>query len=623
MTETSVKISTGDKMRSLMHHARWTILESWKISPVIMLGLLVVVVLRGAAPAGIAVFARELINAFVAVEPLGTAAFNALVPWLLLGFGFTLIEAIAPMAYQYLLQILHDEINLNVSTRVLRHAAKLDLSFFEDRQQRQIIELAQQNTAEHLSSFVSHLAGTCIYVLQAISLVAVLAMIEPLVLVVVGPCGIAYLLFKWKLSKQYYLNEQYRNTRRQWTTYFVSKLTNWQTVGEIKLLGLAELLIDRFHFMMKQFRDEDRKLHWRGFYSATLFAFLTSLAFFLVFAWLLFKALRGGATIGDIAIFGAATSRLRSILEIAITSVTKMMEQTLYISNLRNFLSVQPQLTQTGCVLPSKSRGEIELNCVTFTYPGAKKPTLHNVSLHIRPGEIIGVVGETGAGKTTLVKLLCRLYSPDSGSIQYDGIDACDLPLNYLHNQIGFLMQGFGRYEASAAENIAYGDWRRLFENHEGIVEVAKRANVHDMIEEMPEHYDTMLGRLGGEVDLSGGQWQKLALARAFARNASLLILDEPTSNLDARSEYQLFCQFRELANDRTTLLISHRFSTLRMADRLVVMEGGQIVECGTHRELLDNKGLYAYLYGLHLKNMNGIGEPAETQNDNDDPKTN
>jgi ATP-binding cassette subfamily B protein len=216
----------------------------------------------------------------------------------------------------------------------------------------------------------------------------------------------------------------------------------------------------------------------------------------------------------------------------------------------------------------------------------------------------VALVGENGAGKTTLVKLIARLYDPDGGCILLDGVDLRELSTDALYEQIAFVFQSFGRYEATAGDNIAYGDWRRLMSDRKRVEEIARRAGAHGLIEKLPHGYDTMLGRMFGEHDLSTGQWQKIAVARAFARNASLLILDEPTSNLDARTEYSLFCQFRELARGRTTIIVSHRFSTVSMANRIFVMDQGQVVESGTHDELLARAGNYAELYELHRRSV-------------------
>jgi ATP-binding cassette subfamily B protein len=316
------------------------------------------------------------------------------------------------------------------------------------------------------------------------------------------------------------------------------------------------------------------------------------------------QALEGNLTIGDVAIYAGAMLGLRKAFESTILSVSSDVEQTLYISNLREFLNLKPRITDTSGLTPISSRGEIEFRNVSFTYPGSTQPTLSHVSFHIMPGETVALVGENGAGKTTLVKLIARLYDPDQGCILFDGIDLRELSLAYLRSHMSFVLQRFGRYEATAADNIAYGDWQRLLDNRNEVEQVIHRANMHDMIEAMPQGYDTMLGRMFGEYDLSEGQWQKLALARAFARDSLFIILDEPTSNLDARAEYQIFSRFRELAEGRTTVFISHRFSTVGMADRILVMDKGRIVESGTHQQLLSQAGHYASLYNLHQSRM-------------------
>jgi ATP-binding cassette subfamily B protein len=401
-----------------------------------------------------------------------------------------------------------------------------------------------------------------------------------------------------------YLKEHIRTTKRRWTRYFTSRMTSQQSVTEIKLLGLAPVLRDQFRSIMTTFRDENRKLYLHNFATNSLFAVLATTALYGTFVWVTLQALEGNLTIGDVAIYAGAMLGLRKAFESTILSVSSDVEQTLYISNLREFLNLKPRITDTSGLTPISSRGEIEFRNVSFTYPGSTQPTLSDVSFHIMPGETVALVGENGAGKTTLVKLIARLYDPDQGCILFDGIDLRELSLAYLRSHMSFVLQRFGRYEATAADNIAYGDWQRLLDNRNEVEQVIHRANMHDMIEAMPQGYDTMLGRMFGEYDLSEGQWQKLALARAFARDSLFIILDEPTSNLDARAEYQIFSRFRELAKGRTTVFISHRFSTVGMADRILVMDKGRIVESGTHQQLLSQAGHYASLYNLHQSRM-------------------
>jgi ATP-binding cassette subfamily B protein len=550
-------------------------------------------------PAGLALFARGLINAFVNDGSAGLSM-EAVLPWLFLGFGVTLLEAIAPLAQRFCTQRLHDDMNIRITSDVLSHAETLDLAFFEDSAKRDLLDRAQQNPAEPFMAFVSELQSTVTNILQTVSLAVLLAVIEPLVLLALAPFALPYLVFHWRLSKRRYQEEYQRTPRRRWTSYFVSLLTGRQTVAEIKLLHLSPYLRKRFESIMQEFRERDRRLYLRNFSGSTLFALATTVAFFMVFFRVVANVLNGSLTVGDIAMFGGATARLRFSLEWTIRALSSALEQTLYISNLVEFFKEKPKMLSGAATLPSPRRAEINLRNVSFSYPGSSEPALRDISLHIRPGETIALVGENGAGKTTLVKLLARLYDPDIGAIEFDGVDLRDLSLEQLHKQIGFVFQDFNRFEATAADNIAYGDWRTMLGNRQKIEEVGRLAGVDTMVRSMPTGYDTVLGRSFGEHDLSRGEWQKLAIARAFARDASILILDEPSANLSVQAEYELFCRFHELSRGRTTILVSHRFSTLSIADRIVVMEKGRIVESGSHQELLAHGRLYAKLYRLH-----------------------
>jgi ATP-binding cassette subfamily B protein len=479
------------------------------------------------------------------------------------------------------------------------------VGFFEDPRFQDMLARVQANTARHFSQFVTNCLGVATSMLQMGSLVVILVAIEPVITLILLPLTFPYLVARWRLAQSRYEKEYTRATKRRWTYYFVTQVTDQKWVPEVKLLGLAPVFIERFRTLMAEFRDQDRRLDKLVFGVDFVFAIGATIALYGILVRIIGQVLAGVLTVGDVAIYAGATNRLRIALQNVVTSSAIIREGMLYISTLDKYLSIKSHIAQTAGLKPGLAGGIIECKNVSFTYPGSRQPVLTDVSFRIEPGETIALVGENGAGKTTLAKLLARLYDPTDGCILVDNVDLRELPQKDWHDQIGFVFQSFGFYEATAADNISFGDWQRLLQDRDSIIQIAELANVHRMIEDMPQGYDTFLGRFFGEYTISQGQWQRLAVARAFAReNASLLILDEPTSNLDARAEYDLFCRFQELAAGRTTVLISHRFSTVSMADRILVLDDGRIVEQGRHQDLLARGGYYASLYRLHERQM-------------------
>ena len=587
-------------IESFLSHARWALRRAWRTNRSLLIGLGISTLVRGIAPAGVALAARGLINALVKAVHSGEQDAGILLPWLTFALLFTLILAFCDALSKYLTHLLHDETNHRVTSEILDHASTLDLSAFEDPQLEDLIERAQQNIAAHFSQFVTDLLNAAAGVIQALALLTILIVIDPLVIVALSLAGIPYFLFRWRYAKSNYWKEYSRTTKLRWTRYFINRLTRTPHVLEVKLFDLGPVLFARFEEIIQQFRKQDRFLYAKRFKGSSVFVFLSSVMFYGVFFRVAIRALSGAATVGDVAIFGGATANLRKTLENIINYTTGALEQALHVSNVRQFLNLKPQIQASGGIVPAKSSGQIQFQEVSFTYPGSSSVALSNISLQIRAGEVIALVGENGAGKSTLVKLIARLYDPDRGSILMDQIDLRALSLPYLRGQLSYVLQRFGRYEGTAAENIAYGNWQKLLDNPDEIEKSARRVHLHETIQQMPEGYNTILGRTFGTYDPSDGQWQQIALARAFSRNASVFILDEPASNLDAKAEFQIFSRVRELAKGRTTIFISHRFSTVSMADRIIVMEKGRIVESGSHPQLLALSGSYAKLYELH-----------------------
>ena len=579
--------------------AAWTFRVIRAAAPRLVAVLAVLGLLQGLIPAGLALALRGLINAAAAgggAEGPG----SRILGWVVLAFVLTATEALTALATAYAGQRLADELNLRLTGELLAHAWSLDLAFFEDPERQDLVARTQANVGVQLQGLVLETLNGLRHLLTAGALLVVLAAIEPLVVLIVPPFAIPFLYFQWRLAKQRHVEQQQRATKLRWTSYFVSKLTASESVAEVKLLDLGPLLIQRFRALHTEFRDRDRVLHLRNFRGTSLAAVLTIGALCVLFGRVALRTAAGAVSLGDLAIFGGVAVRLRLSLNEMVRSAASVGERLMAAGNLREFLEVRPAVTPGKALTPPLDHGSVEIRDVTFAYPGGGDPVLRGLSLSIRPGETLALVGESGAGKSTLVKLLSRLYDPDQGQILFDGVDLRDIAPAYLHQRIGLVLQSFGRYEASAAENIAYGDWRRLLSQREEVERLARSANLHETIERLPQGYDTHLGRAFGGVTLSGGEWQRVAMARAFARRASLLILDEPTAHLDARTEYELFTRFKELSRGRTTLLISHRFTTIALADRIAVLEDGKVVELGVHHELLDRRGAYASLYRFY-----------------------
>jgi len=587
-----------------LQHGKWALKLTWLTDSRLLLGLIGSNAIQSITPVGLALTARGVVNAVVSIMKESSGNYTILFLWLSMGLVLTISEAVSRFAQTLFIQRLKDELNLKITTDMLIHADSLELTRFEDPRFQDIMARASQNTANNFSDFINNSLAGLRNLFQSISLIGLLVFIDPLIVLLMLPVAIPYLIYQWSLSKTRFHLEHSRATKRRWTGYFVGLLTRHESIPEVKVLGLGAWLIEKFKALMREFRDQDRKLYQRGFIIDAIFAILSTTVAYAVFTRVAFRVLEGVLTIGDVAIFGGAAIRLRISIEATIFNVTKALEQTLYISNLIEFFKIKPKVSPTEGIELSSNQGEIELKNVFFTYPGSSDPVLKDISLHIKPGETVALVGENGAGKTTLVKLIARLYDADEGSVLFDGHDVQSLSLAHLHSQLSFVFQGFGRYEGTVRDNIALGNYNELMNNHDRIEEIARLANIHEMIDGMPQKYGTMLGRTFGEYTLSGGQWQQIALARAFARKSILLILDEPTSNLDARTEYKLFSHFQKLAEGRTTILISHRFSTVSMAERILVMDQGKIIETGTHQELIALGGHYASLYNLHWSRM-------------------
>jgi len=386
--------------------------------------------------------------------------------------------------------------------------------------------------------------------------------------------------------------------------YLEVLLTGNDTVKEVKLFGLGEPLLKRYQELFTRFYLEDRAIAERRTLAGLGWGLLSSLAYYGSYAWIVLRTVAGLITLGDmtmfLGIFRQSQNSIRSLLD----SLNRLYESSLFLDNLMTYLKLQPLLVSPvdGLAAPAPIREGIEFQHVTFRYPGSDADVLRDVNLHIHPGERIALVGLNGAGKTTLIKLLTRLYDPTEGQIFLDGVDLREYDLTSLHQRFGVIFQDFVRYQFTVRENIGFGQVDAL-DDLARIKGAAERGGASPIIEDLPHGYDTMLGRRWEKgQELSGGQWQKIALARAFMRKAEVLVLDEPTSALDAEAEYEVFRRFGALMEGRIAVLISHRFSTVRMADRIAVLSAGRVVELGSHADLMLLNGAYARLFNLQAE---------------------
>jgi ATP-binding cassette subfamily B protein len=386
--------------------------------------------------------------------------------------------------------------------------------------------------------------------------------------------------------------------------YIEHLLTVDTSVKEVKLFGLGEPLLKRYSETFWEFFNEDTRLARQRSWISLGLGLLASASYYAAYAWIIYIAVTGAITLGGMTLYLSLFRQSQGTVQGLFDNINRLFENGLFMDNLFGFLALEPQMPQNIAPQPMSTTltHGLEFRNVSFRYPGREDWALRDVNLRIDPGEKVALVGPNGAGKTTLIKLLTRLYDPTEGAILLDGIDLREYDPDELRRRIGVIFQDFVKYQLTARENIGFGQIEQL-DNRERIDEAAARGGADDVVAELPGGMDTMLGRWFQDGnELSGGQWQKIALSRAFMRDGEVLVLDEPTAALDAEREYEIFQRFRELTEGKIAVLISHRFSTVRMADQIVVIEGGRITEQGSHTELLLHAGTYARLFEMQAE---------------------
>ena len=496
--------------------------------------------------------------------------------------------------------LLGDKFTNHVSLRLMEHANRMDLVSFEDPVFYDKLERARRQTTARLG-MLGIIAGMGQQFITLLTLLAAVVSFSPWFLLLLVAAVVPAFLGETRFAMlAYSILYRWTPERRELDYLRLLGASN-QSAKEVKIFGLGRHLADRSRTLFDRFYEENKALAIKRALTGSVLNLLPTAGYYGAYVLILIRTMAGAMTVGSLTFVAGAFARSRTLIETLFSSLNNIAEQALYIKDLFDFFETKPSIVSAPNALPAPRpiRSGFEFRNVSFAYPGSERQVLHDLSFRFDAGERIALIGENGAGKTTLVKLLARLYDPTGGAILLDGVDLREYDVDSLRGEIGVIFQDYMRYDMLVRENIGFGRIEELA-NRPRIENAAGKSLADTLIGQFKHGYDQMLGRrFENGVDLSAGQWQKVALARAYMRDAQVLILDEPTASLDARAEYEVFLRFANLTRDRMAVLISHRFSTVRMADRILVLADGELIEQGTHRQLVALGGRYAELFEL------------------------
>jgi ATP-binding cassette subfamily B protein len=576
--------------------------EADRSSTLVMAGL---TALGGATPVGHAWVTKQIIDGVLAAVRGGLSpaeGMRAVVPYVVFEFGLIMLGSVSGQFRMLTDKLIDHRLGHLINVRIIRKALSLESRYFEDPEFYDKMQNARRQSEYRTMALVRAVFMLVQNLLTLLSFAAVLFAFNKWIALILFGATIPAFVVQCRYSAIQFRLETWRTPETRSMSYLEQVLTLDTTVKEVKLFGLGEPLLARYAKIFRGIFETDAKLARSSSLKAVLWGLVATATYYGAYVWILSLTLAGKITLGQMTLYITVFSQSQGTFNGMLDNLNRLYEDGLFLTNLFTFLGIP------SAALNGKKRAEldpsrgIEFEDVWFQYPGRTDWALQGLTLKIHPGEKMALVGDNGAGKTTLIKLLAGLYSPSKGRVLFHGVDVRDFDPDELHSKLGAIFQDFVRYHLAIGENIGLGSVAHL-DDQPRIERSAAKSGADAVVEELPKKYQTMLGRwFDSGHELSGGQWQKVALGRAFMREAEVLILDEPTASLDAKAEFEIFQRFQKLSEGKIVLLVSHRFSTVRMADRIVVISGGKVSELGSHQELIKLGGTYAKLFELQAQ---------------------
>lgn len=574
----------------------------WTTNPRLTVAIAAFTLMAGALPAGIAWVGARIVDAVVQAIATTHDPRAALRYVVIEGLLVALVAA-AQRMLSLCQSLLRAQLGQRVNVMILEKALTLELTHFEDAEFYDKLTRARREASSRPLSLVIRTFGLAQNAVSIVSFAVLLAQFSPWAVAVLIAAGLPAFIAEARFSGDAFRLFRWRSPETRMQLYLETVLAREDHAKEVKLFGLGSRFLERYQDIFRRLYREDRALTIRRDAWGLGLGLIATLTLYGAYAWIAIEAVRGVISLGEMTMYLMLFRQGQAAVSASLAAIGGMYEDNLYLSTLYEYLETEVPPAAGTLVRGPRPEDGVRFESVTFCYPDASDPALVDIDLHLPPGASVALVGENGSGKTTLIKLLTRLYRPTSGRILLDGLDLEDWDAEALRGRIGVIFQDFARYQLQVGENIGAGD-EPSFEDEARWRAAAARGQADEFIAALPAGYRTQLGKWFRDGrELSGGQWQKIALSRAFMRiRADILVLDEPTAAMDAQAEADVFEHFRRLAEGRITILISHRFSTVRMADQIVVLDRGRIIERGTHEELVARGGQYAHLFALQAK---------------------